>query len=61
MLLDHSKQAASGEEVHNVRGARTYYTDVGKRPIGGGLELWQGLFQSVRSLHLYGGVLNTLL
>lgn len=40
-------QASDGREVHNVRGARAYYTDVGKRPIGGGLELWQGLFQLV--------------
>lgn len=38
-------QASDGREVHNVRGARAYYTDVGKRTIGGGLELWQGLFQ----------------
>lgn len=40
-------QAANGGKIHNVRGARGYYTDVGKREIGGGLELWQGLFQSV--------------
>jgi hypothetical protein len=40
-------QASDGKEVHNVRGARAYYTDVGKRIIGGGLELWQGLFQWV--------------
>lgn len=40
-------QASDGRDVHNVRGPRAYYTDVGKRTIGGGLELWQGLFQSV--------------
>jgi hypothetical protein len=26
-----SMQAGDGAEVHNVRGARAYYTDVGKR------------------------------
>jgi hypothetical protein len=43
-----SMQAGEGMEVHNVRGARAYYTDVGRRQIGGGLELWQGFFQLVR-------------
>ena len=47
-----SMQAGSDEEIHHVRGARGYYTDFGKRPIGGGLELWQGLFQFVESLFL---------
>lgn len=40
-------------EVHQVRGARAYYTDVGKRQIGGGLELWQGFFQSVSRLPIW--------
>jgi len=42
-------QAGDGAEVHNVRGPRAYYTHVGRRQIGGGLELWQGLFQSARA------------
>lgn len=40
-------QAGSDGEIHHVRGARGYYTDFGKKPLGGGLELWQGLFQFV--------------
>ncbi|KAH7929773.1 Piwi-domain-containing protein [Leucogyrophana mollusca] len=28
--------------------ARAFFTEAGKRPIGGGLELWRGYFQSVR-------------
>lgn len=35
-------------DIHQVRGARAYYTDVNKSQIGGGLELWQGYFQSAR-------------
>ena len=42
-----SMQAGSDGEIHHVRGARGYYTDFGKKPLGGGLELWQGLFQFV--------------
>ena len=30
---------------HNLR---AYYTSAGREPIGGGLELWRGFFQSVR-------------
>ena len=46
-LIHHrpSMIAGTGTEIHQRRGARSYYTDVGKYPIGGGLELWQGLFQ----------------
>jgi eukaryotic translation initiation factor 2C len=38
---------------HNLQ---AYYTDAGKEPIGGGLELWQGFkfFQSV-NLFFYRG------
>ncbi|KIM89993.1 hypothetical protein PILCRDRAFT_204190 [Piloderma croceum F 1598] len=36
-----------GMDIHQVRGARAYYTDVGALKIGGGLELWQGFFQLV--------------
>lgn len=45
-------QAGQDDEIHHVRGPRAYYTDFGKQPIGGGLELWQGLFQFVEFLHL---------
>ena len=38
-------KAGIGTEIHQRRGARSYYTDVGKYSLGGGLELWQGLFQ----------------
>ena len=64
-------QAGDGAEIHNIRGPRAYYTDVGKREcndlyttssgahylfsksgrLAGGLELWQGFFQSVWYLH----------
>lgn len=37
-----------GMDVHQVRAARLYVTDVGKRDISGGLEMWQGYFQSAR-------------
>ena len=53
-------QAGSDYEIHHVRGARGYYTDFGKKPLGGGLELWQGLFQFVKPLLLSGFVLIVL-
>jgi len=28
--------------------SRSFFTDEGRRPIGGGLELWRGYFQSIR-------------
>lgn len=53
-------QAGSDGEIHHVRGARGYYTDFGKRPIGGGLELWQGLFQFVEFFKKSGFMLIVL-
>ncbi|KAF7968418.1 hypothetical protein HWV62_30621 [Athelia sp. TMB] len=34
-----------GMDVHQVRSARLYVTDIGKRELKGGLEMWQGYFQ----------------
>jgi hypothetical protein len=42
-----SGTSGHGMDIHQVRGARAYYTDVGALKIGGGLELWQGFFQLV--------------
>ena len=39
-------KAGIGTEIHQWQGAWSYYTDVGKSFLGGGLELWQGLFQN---------------
>jgi hypothetical protein len=41
----YSGTSGSGMDIHQVRSARAYYTDVNKSRIGGGLELWQGFFQ----------------
>ena len=38
-------KAGIGTEIHQWQGTWSYYTDVGKSFLGGGLELWQGLFQ----------------
>lgn len=52
-------------DVHQVRGARMYLTDVGKQFLGEGLEIWQGYFQFVRSptkliLHAHGLLFHSL-
>ncbi|KAF7975299.1 hypothetical protein HWV62_10070 [Athelia sp. TMB] len=39
---------AGSDEVHYVRAARKMLTSFEKRDIGGGLEFWQGIFQSIR-------------
>ncbi|KZP23638.1 Piwi-domain-containing protein [Athelia psychrophila] len=42
-------QAGAGsQEVNYVRAARKMLTSFDKRDIGGGLEFWQGIFQSIR-------------
>ena len=41
-------------DVHQVRSARLYVTDIGKRELQGGLEMWQGYFQYASYLFRVG-------